>query len=226
MADHNLFVITPLPNPVQRANGIQDHSVLAAALQEATDLAVTAARRMTPDTLAPVPTELHLGARTNRFIQGNLDSPSETYAGVPKEDRPPASALIWRAESGLAPQNLPANLLLDSWSRADILARMALHPDYRPTLLQPRLQPDMLITPDGRLRHQLGPIDHDVFEDQTPGLVAAALLGGPPDQAFDHAKAPLRELENALFRIDYLRSLAQNPQNLVISMLWRTAGPG
>ena len=193
---------------VGHAGAEPDHELVRLAAEEAGITAVIAA----PETLA-------VGCRQHRFIQGNILTNSETFVDTPQRLRPEQTFEIWGENSGRKAnaEDAPNSVLQSCWNHAARLIELAIrhHQSGRP------IYPELLITPDGRVQHQLTYQDTDVFDDPSPGGTASLFM---PDQdpvmAWHRAKQPLRDLEQAQFRIDYLRTLAAHMGHIVIEFDW------
>ena len=169
--------------------------------------AIATASRLHYLELKPVPETLAVGCRQYQFIQGN-------HAAGPE-----LTSEIWNQKSGQKANAVDAasEVLDNCWNLTNQLIRLALKNNYAETPTYPQL----LITPEGVVMHQLKQHDHDVFGDLTPGGMVARFRGSEsPAVAWEMAKRPLEELEQAKFRIQYLNALAAYPDHAVVEFDW------
>ena len=218
MSHQTAFIITSVTTPFPAE---PDHELVRLAVEEAGVTAVNAAiDALTSETdNSAAPETLAVGCRQHRFIQGNILTNSETFVDTPLGLRPEQTFEIWGQNRGqkASAEDAPNSVLQSCWNHADRLIELAIrhHQSGRP------IYPELLITPDGRVQHQLTHPDMDVFDDPSPGgTIALFMPDQDPAMAWHRAKAPLRDLEQAQFRIDYLRTLAAHMGHIVIEFDW------
>ena len=215
LSHHNAFVITtctPASDPTPE--------LLQSASREARNTALEAALRLSSLNDEPAPVSLALGSHRYRFIQGNLEPNYDVFAGIPPARWPQTSHEFWTAEAGLSEPNcdIPCSLLNDSWAITGAIITLTL--DYHDHRGNP--YPNLLLTPDGSLTHELTPPRLDVFGRPQPGPEAAPTPANDPQAAWLRATMPLRSAQRANFRIRYLQLLAQYPGHLTFQFDWRT----
>ena len=218
MSHQSAFIITSITTPFPAE---PSHHQLKSAAAEAGQAAMNAATSMDQQSSNdPNPETIAIGSNQYRFIQGNLMTNSETFADTPAGPHPQQTFEIWSEARGQManPRDTPQEILEGCWNHADNLVKIAIESHLKPRPLYPKI----LITPNGTVLHQLKYHDQDVFDDPSPGGTANLFVPGDPIMAWHRSKAPLQDLEQAKFRIEYLRTLAAYPNHIVVALDWNT----
>ena len=213
------FIITSVIR-AHAATGPTLHELRRAATQAA-NASVHAAQRMRDNVNdEPRPETLALGTSQHRFIKGNHDTNSVTFRHLNRADWPQMTHQYWSDRGGQtsdAGHDSPQHIIDDSWNTGRDLVALAIRSKYR----ERPIYPNLLIRPDGTVRHELTYHDQDVFGQICPESTAHHYLTGTePVHAWQMAKWPLEALEEAKFRIDYLRTLTDHPDNIVFEVDW------
>ncbi len=214
MLHQTTYIITAETTPFP-AQPSQHQLDLAAA--QARQIALQVVANM-PDDHPAYPETLSLGGRSYRFIQGNLNTNHEVFAGKPPAHWPQMSIQFWSQNIGAAKtEPVPDEVLHNCWNHTDSLITLALehHDTHR---LRP--YPQMIITPADDCQHHMGYPDTDVFDDPAPGGTVALYLKGDPATSHHRAIQALRDIDAAFFRRDYLQTLASFPGHIVMEMDW------
>ncbi len=218
MSHQTAFIITSVTTDFPNETPTTDQ--LRHAAREAGRIAVTAASQMDQQSGEdPAPESLAVGSRQHQFIQGNRKTNRETFGNIPTSWWPELTFEIWGENNGQKADaaDAPEDVISNAWNHADALIALALKSKWA----QNPTYPEILITPDATVSHQLKYHDEDVFHDPSPGGTVALFL---PDQdpalSWHMAKRPLAELEQANFRINYLRTLAAYPGHIVVEFDW------
>ena len=213
MPHHSAFVITSFTN----AHLDQDPAAtLWAAAREAGLAAAALADAMDhADNADPRPETLSVGGNQHRFIQGEQRTNLEIFGRDNLSAREPFQ--FWSDRRGMHddPGDAPQETVNDAWNTAATLVTLALRSRYaeRPTF------PQALLEPDGTFTHHLTLPDTDVFGDGAPGGAAALYLDEPASAWFT-AHDPLKEVDQANFRAQYVRKLHQWRDHIVIELDW------
>ena len=152
----------------------------------------------------PRPETLSVSGNQHRFIQGEQRTNAELFGKDNLSERTPFQ--FWSDNKGryADPGEVPQGTVDNAWNTASELVTLALKSSYgkRPIF------PQALLEPDGTFTHHLTFPDTDVFGDTAPGGTAALYLDEPASAWFS-AQNPLREINQANFRADYVRKLHQ-----------------
>ena len=217
MSHYPAFVITSLELEKGR---IPSDTELRRAAREAQETATAMIAAMDPaDEDKPRPESLSLGGNTYRFVQGNEDTNSDTFAGMPRNQWPTTTFQFWSDRNGtFADASEAPHQILDwCWNTSSNLVTLALESNPK----RRRIYPALLLIPGQDLPlHHLRYQDNDVFGDAAPEMTASRYLEGDPVMAWHRAKAPLQELAEAAFRVDYLKALQHHADRLVIELDW------
>ena len=215
MSHYAAFVITSETAGLSGGQPTPEQLRRAAAQAEAAIMKLLAE---TPEDSSAYPESIAVGCRQYRFIQGNLRTNSEHFGVNAPVNLDDSTFEIWSQRHGpKAPADqAPDKVISISWNCTEKLVKLALESHQRPRPLYPQL----LITPDGQLQHQLEYPDLDVFDDPAPGGAASKYLAGDPANAWHRAKQPIHDLEQAYFRIRYLQTLSKHPERIVLEFDW------
>ena len=213
------FIITSVIPAEPRAGPSSQE--LQKAANEAATISAQAAQRMRDDVNdEPRPETLALGTWQHRFIKGNHEPNSVTFRHLKMADWSDMTHQFWSDRNGQTSEpgnDSPQHIINDSWNTGGELIALALRSKYQDRPIYPSL----LIQPDGTVLHELTHHDQDVFgQICTESTAHHYLTGTEPVQAWHMAKWPLEALEEARFRIDYLRALTGHPDNIVFEVDW------
>ena len=217
MSHYPAFVITSLELEKGR---IPSDTELRRAAREAQETATAMTLAMAPDDDdKPRPESLSLGGNTYRFVQGNEETNSDTFAGMPRDQWPTTTFQFWSDRNGTFAEasEAPQQILDWCWNTSSSLVTLALesNPNRR------RIYPALLLIPGHNLPlHHLHYQEADVFGDPATDGAASSYLEGDPVIAWHRAKGPLRELAEAAFHVEYLKTLHDHPARLVVELDW------
>lgn len=138
---------------------------------------------------------------------------------MPSDQWPVTTFQLWSDRHGTSADASEAQqqILDRCWNTSSKLVTLALESNPK----RRRIYPALLLMPGESLPlHHLRYQDNDVFGDPAPGQTASQYLEGDPVMAWHRAKAPLHEMAEAIFRIDYLKALHCHPNRLVVELDW------
>ena len=164
------------------------------------------------------PETLAVGGNQYRYIQGQDQVNREAFLGLDYKNWPVTTHQFWSDAGGLTGtiKDAPYEVLKNSWNTTSDLIALALRSHHR----QRPIYPSLLMEPDGILTHQFTEWSEDVFGDEAPGGTASRYIEGDPVIAWHMATAPLRDIAQAEFRAQYLRTLVRYPKKLVVEFDW------
>lgn len=217
MSHYPAFALTGITLNPKR---IPSDTELRSAAKEVQDMATAMITAMDPaDEDKPRPESLSIGGNTYRFVQGNEDTNHDTFAGTPRDQWPTTTFEFWSDRKGTFANasDAPPDILNWCWNSSSKLVTLALESNPK----RRRIYPALLLVPGQDLPlHHLRYQDNDVFGDAAPEMTASRYLEGDPVMAWYRAKAPLQELAEAAFRVDYLKALHHHADRLVIELDW------
>lgn len=157
-----------------------------------------------------------MGTYQFRFIRGQTRTNREFFGDTPPREWPEMEFQVYSEARGQIADagDTPEDILRNCWNTAGRLVTLALatQNEERP------LFPSVLITPEGKARHELQYPTRDVLGFDAPGGASRFITDTDPATAHHLAKLPLIKVYQAQFRTDYLRTIARYPDHIVIEL--------